>query len=83
MNLFFCLCVRSLPAVAGVLCGEEFFDFSLRTGERRQCSRRRLRMQGKRKVLVLSPTFLSHLPWMADLVLREPIKSRRRLKGGR
>ena len=38
-------------------------------------------MQAYRKFLVLSVTFPSHLPWMADLVLREPIRSRGRLKG--
>ena len=33
-------------------------------------------MQGNRRVLVLSLTFLSHLPWMADYLPNEPIKSR-------
>jgi hypothetical protein len=77
MNLSFCLCVLR------VLCGEIFF-FSLRTGERRQCSRRPAadnRMQAYRKVLVLSQTFQSHLPRMADHLPSEPIKSRGRLVG--
>jgi hypothetical protein len=66
------------------LRGKKAFSFSLRTGERRQCSRRpaaAYRMQAYRKFLVLSLTFLSHLPWMPDPRANEPIKSRGRLVG--
>jgi len=57
-----------------------FVQLSLRTGERRQCSRRRLRMQGKSE----GPRPVDNVPNASSLDARplpsEPIKSRGRLE---